>query len=326
MSIALVLVLVLVALVVLAAVLAAAEVALLRVPEVSVAVEAESGNRRARVMAGLLDDLPLVLNSVLLTALLVQVSAATLSGYLAQRWFGGLATTIAAVLVTLALFVYSEAIPKTLAVRAPLRFGLALARPVAIVAKLASPLTRVLLWAADAQTPGTGASARTAFSEHELRRLAEESAEAGEIEPADAELVKRSFEFGDTTVGDVLVSRDDIVAVPADSTPEAALEAAVAAGHRRLPVYERDLDSIVGVIRVRDVAAAAQTDEPATVRPLARSTLRATTDMPVADALRRMQATGLRFGIVTDTTGATVGIVTVEDIVAELVGEIEDIN
>ncbi len=315
---------VLLILVVGAAVLAAAEVALLRTPRVSVEVAVDTGNPRAATMLRLLDDLPLVLNTVLLTVLFAQVGAAAITGYLAQRWFGGLATTVTAVVLTLTLFVYTEAIPKTLAVRSPLGFGLALARPITIAIRPLSPLTRVLLRAADVQTPGSGASARTAFSEEELRLLAAQSAEAGEIETADAELVARSFEFGDTRVAEVLVRRDDIVAVAESTTPARAVERAVRSGHRRLPVFRGDIDTITGVVRLRDLAQAAQSGAPTTVGALGRPALSVGPDALVADVLGRMQRTGRRFAVVTSSAGTTEGIVTIEDIVAELVGEIEE--
>lgn len=324
MSLIVVLLVVLIALMVVAGVLAAAEVALLRVPRVSVEVNAEAGDRRARILSGLLDDLPLVLNTVLLAVLFVQLSAASISGYLAQRWFGGLATTVATAIVTLVLFVYSEAIPKTLAVRSPLRLGLVLARPLAALVRVIGHLTRVLLWVADAQTPGVGATARTAFSEGELRLLAEQSAEAGEIEHADAALVNRSFQFGDTRVGDVFVPRDQVVAVQESMTPGQALTLAVEFGHRRLPVYRGDLDSISGVVRLRDLAVAAHAGTPATIVSLAQPTMRVERDMPVAEVLAKMQGSGRRFCVVADQAGSTEGILTIEDIVAELVGEIEE--
>lgn len=324
MGLVVVLIVVLIVLMVVAAVLAGAEVALLRVPRVTVQIQAEAGDRQAGVLSGLLGDLPLVLNTVLLAVLFVQVSAAAISGYLAQRVFGGLATTAAAAILTVALFVYSEAIPKTLAVRSPLRLGLMLARPVALLVRVVGRLTQILLWAADAQTPGVGASARTAFTEDELRLLAAQSAEAGEIEQADAELVNRSFQFGDITVRDVFVPRSDVVAVQESMTPREALTAAIESGHRRLPVYGGDLDSISGVVRLRDLAAAAHEGGPATIASLVQPTLRVARDVPVAEVLSRMQQSGRRFGVVVDRAGSTEGILTIEDIVAELVGEIEE--
>ena len=324
MTLVVLLVLALGLVVVASAVLAAAEVSLLRTERVSVEIADGDGDRRARTMLKLLDDLPLVLNTVLLAVLFAQVSAASIGGYLAQRWFGGAATTVAAVILTIALFVYTEAIPKTLAVGSPMRYGLVLARPVAVLVRLAGLLTKALLWFADAQTPGVGASARTAFSEDELRLLAEQSADAGEIEQADADLVHRSFEFGDTRVAEVLVRRADIVAVPESMTASEALDAALGSGHRRLPVYRNDLDSITGVVRLRDLATAAGAESPPLVGTLKRPAMRVVQDELVSDVLARMQTSGGRFAVVGDHLGRTEGLLTIEDIVAELVGEIEE--
>lgn len=111
-------------------VLAAAETALLRVRPSAVVVEAEAGDRRSDDLLRLLDDLPRVLNAVLLTVLFSQVTVATIAGVLAQRWLGSGAVTVATVLVTLVLFVYGEAIPKTFAVRQPLLVARRLAVPI----------------------------------------------------------------------------------------------------------------------------------------------------------------------------------------------------
>jgi len=318
------LVIALAVLVLLAALLAVAEVSLLRTHRVSVDVDAEQGNRRAQVFLRLLDQLPLVLNTILLAVLFIQVSAAAITGYLAQQWLGGVAITIATMALTIVLFVYSEAIPKTLALRDPRRSALFVARPVAWLVRLGRPLTALLLKAADAQTPGTGATAQTAFSEAELRMLADESADAGQIDRRDADLVHRSFEFGDVRIADVMVPKESVVAARDTMNPNEALDIAVAAGHRRLPVYRGGLDDIIGIVRLRELAAAVSSGEPSTVAELARKPLRVAGDSAVAPVLAAMQTSGLRFAVVTDLDGATEGIVTIEDIVAELVGEIED--
>jgi CBS domain containing-hemolysin-like protein len=257
--------------------------------------------------------------------LFTQVSVAAISGYLAQRWFGGYAPSIAAVCLTMVLFVYCEAIPKTLAVRRPLPVGLALSRLIRMVITITGPATRALLRVSDLQIPGHGSSVRTAYTEEELRMLMIEAAEAGEIDSADAELAARSFDFGDKSVRDILVPRAGIVAISSDATLDAAITVAVAAGHRRLPVYDGALDRITGVVRLRDLAAAVSSSPDTSVATVAQPVLRVGPELSVASLLSEFQRTGTTFAVI-ERADTTLGIATIEDVVAELVGEIEDLT
>ena len=311
-------------LVVLAAFLAAAETALVRVPRVRLEVSAEKGDRAAAHLLRLVQDLPRVLNAVLLTVLLVQVGAATIAGVVAERHFGNTGVTIASVLLTIVMFVYTEAIPKTVAVRHPLPVARALVLPVAALAFITRPVVAVLLFFADLQAPGKGIASSTTVTEAELRRLAADAARAGEIAPADLDLIERSFSIGDTPVGAITVPRPDVVALPLDTPLAEALDRALRSGHRRLPVYRGDLDGICGVVRLRDLAAAVSAGFPSTLAEIQQPALTVIETRKVRDVLRDMQASGHHLAAVIDEHGGTTGIVTVEDAVEELVGDIGD--
>mgnify|MGYP001817706421 CR=1 FL=1 len=252
----------------------------------------------------------------------VQVGAATISGVLAARWFGGLGVTAASVFVTIVLFIYAEALPKTRAVRHPQANALRVTPVLRLLVTVFRPPVTVLLRLADLQTRGEAAF--DAASEAELRSLAKEAAEAGEIEPGDAVLVERSFRFGDTHVDEVMVPRADIRWVGRDEDVATALARALEHGHRRLPVVGRDLDDVVGFVRLRDVAAAARVAPERTAGAATQKVLRVGPDEPIADVLGRMQSGRSRLAVVVDARGRTVGLVTIEDIVAELVGEIAE--
>jgi CBS domain containing-hemolysin-like protein len=319
-----VLIISLVVLFLLAVFLAAAEASLLRVPRVRVAVLAEEGDRGARRLLRMIDDLPRVMNTVLLTVLLVQIGAATLSGVFAERHFGGIGITITSIVLTVVLFVYAEAIPKTYAVRRPLAVARFVSRPVQGLTWLFRPIVSLLVWFADLQAPGRGIASRVGVSEEELRRLAAEAATAGEIEASDVELLERAFELGDIRVDEILVPRPDIVAVSGDRPIGEALDVALAAGHRRVPVFDGDIDRITGVVRLRDLAAAVTGGSTETAADLAAPVLVVPESKRVIELLREMQAAGLHFAVAIDEHGGTAGIVTIEDVVAELVGEVAD--
>jgi len=304
--------------------LAAAETALLRVSRVRLEVAAERGDRSAARLLRLLHDLPRVLNAVLLTVLLVQVGAATIAGVVAERHFGNTGVTIASVLLTVVMFIYTEAIPKTVAVRHPVFIARLVALPVAALAFVTRPVVMVLLFLADLQAPGKGIPLSTTVTEPELRRLAAEAAAAGEIAPADLDLIERSFTIGDTAVADITVPRPNVVALPIDTPLGEALDWALRSGHRRLPVYLGDLDGISGVVRLRDLAAAVSAGWPSTLAELQQPVLTVVEARKVRDVLRDMQASGHHLAVVIDEHGGTTGIVTVEDAVEQLVGDIAD--
>lgn len=306
----------------LAVFLAAAEASLLRVPRVRVAVLADDGDRGARRLLRMIDDLPRVINTVLLTVLLVQIGAATLSGVFAERHFGGVGITITSIVLTLVLFVYAEAIPKTYAVRHPLAVARRVSLPVQGMTWLFKPIVSSLVWFADLQAPGRGIASQVGVSEVELRQLAAEAATAGEIEASDVELLERAFELGDTRVDQILVPRPDIVAVAADKSIHEALEVALSTGHRRLPVFHGDIDRIIGVVRLRDLAAAVTQGRDDTAEGLSSAVLVVPESKRVIELLREMQKAGLHFAVAIDEHGGTAGIVTIEDVVAELVGEV----
>jgi putative hemolysin len=300
--------------------LAAAETSLVRVSRVRIATRADDGSKRARRALRLLDDLTHVLNAILLSVLLVQIGAATVTGVLAARWFGNAGVTIASLVLTFVLFVYSEAIPKTFAYRHPARVVMALSYPVAWLAMLLRPLVVVLVKFADLQIPGHGVATTPTVTERELRSLAASAASEGEITKADLNLIEGAFRLGDRTAEEVMVPRVDVVGVPAATTASQALQRALGSGHRRLLVVGRDIDDVVGVVRQRDLAG----QPTAAVADLAFAPIVVAETKRVIDLLREMQREGIHVAVVVDEHGGTSGIVTIEDIVEELFGVIGD--
>ena len=312
----------LVAMIAAAAVLGAAEAALLRVQRVRVEIAAESGDARSSTMLTLLDDLPRTLNTVLLVVLLVQISAATVAGAIAANLFGSLGITIVSVALTFVLFVYSEAIPKTYAVHHPEAVARTTAPLLRILSWLLRPVVSILIGFADLQAPGTGIASSSAPTEQELLRLASDAAAKGTIEESDRVLIDRAFFLGDQRVDDIYVPRLDVVAVPNTASVRDALDLAIESGHRRIPTYEGNIDNIVGVVRLSDLAREAidRPDKPVSL--LAHEPLVVPESKRVIDLLADMQRSGIHFAVSVDEHGGTAGIATIEDVAARLVGPI----
>ena len=309
---------------ILAVVLAAAEMALARVSDLRVRMMAEEGHRRARRLVALLATLPRVINAILLAVLVVQIGAATLTGLLAERWFSNLGIVIASAVLTIVLFVYTEAIPKTYAFRHPTAVALALTYPVALLEFLLRPIVKGLVWFADLHAPGKGVSMAPTITERELLSLAADAEQEGEITAIDRHLIERAFRLGDRTAEEVMVPRTDLVAIPAEETVDDAVALALRAGHRRLIVYEDDLDHILGVVYLRDLVRAAGDIPSPLVKTLTQPVLVISEWKRVVELLRDMQAKGTHLAVVVDEFGGTAGIVTIEDIAEELLGAVAD--
>jgi putative hemolysin len=304
---------------------AAVETAFLRMPAVRVEALAAEGSRRAKRLAGLVDRMAEVLNAILLAALLSQITAATIVGILADRWFGAFGVTLASAGLTMILYIYAEAIPKTYAVRHADRVALTLAYPLAIMEALLRPITKVLVWIADIQMPGKGIVTSPTVTEEELRMLAGRAASEGQITDDDLQFIERAFRVGDRQADDIMVPRTDVVAVDEAMSVSEALQVCLESGHRRLPVYEGNVENITGMVRLRDpVRIPQERRADLEVSRIAEEPLVVPESKRVLDLLAEMQRSSTHMAIVVDEYGGTAGLVTVEDIAEEVLGSISE--
>jgi CBS domain containing-hemolysin-like protein len=221
------------------------------------------------------------------------------------------------------MYIYAEAIPKTYAVRNADRVALLTAIPLAIVERVLRPIVSVLVWIADLQMPGKGVEGSPTVTEDELRRLATAAATEGEITDEDAALIDRAFRVGDREADDVMVPRTDVVAVESTMTIDKAVDIAIESGHRRLPVYVDDRENMTGVVGLRDmIAVPVERRGMVEVGSLAEELLVVPQSKRVLDLLQEMQQSATHLAIVVDEYGGTAGLVTVEDIVEEVLGSI----
>ncbi len=304
--------------------LAMAEASLLRVRGSQVTVAAKSGDRSAERLATLLNDLPRTMNAVLLAVLLGQVTATSIAGTLASSWFGGAGVTVATILVTVILFIYGEAIPKTLAIKRPYRIARRLSRPIRWLSLALRPAVSALVAVAEAQMPRGSDHQDHTVSEEELLHLTDQAASAGEIEASDAELIERSFTLGDLRAEQIMVRGTTFAALDGDLGVESALRLAIESGHRRFPVYRGGIDHIIGLVRLRDLADAATTAPDEVVSDRVRDVLTVSPTMPAIDLIRRMQSSGCHLAVVVDAHRSVKGIVTIEDAIEELIGTINE--
>jgi magnesium and cobalt exporter, CNNM family len=312
-------------LVLLGSVLAIAEASLTRMTRVRALALVEDGRRNAVVLERLEADPPRFLNAVYLTVMLCQNGSAIIVAILAERQFGGLGITLVSVVFTLLYFVIVEAMSKTFGVLHSDRAALAVAPLVWFLGRLLAAPTTALISLANVLLPGKGLKQGPFVSEADLRSMAEVGHEEGSIEREEMELVHSIFEFGDTIVREVMIPRPDITAIESDQTLRDVQALVLQHGFSRIPVFTEDLDDVVGVVYAKDVLKALhQGKHDAPLADIVRMAHYVPESKKVADLLREMQKEKFHIALVTDEYGSVVGLITLEDLLEELVGEITD--
>jgi CBS domain containing-hemolysin-like protein len=307
-------------------VLAAAETALTRVSRARAQALADTAGRRGQVLLRLVEHQEW-LNPVLLVVLSTQLVQSTLLGVLAARLLGGWGVVGATALNVTLFFVVAEVAPKTWAIQHTDRVALAAARPVAALAALPPlPLiSRGLLGLTNVLLPGKGLARGPYTSEEELLAVADLAVEDDVIEEEERELIESVIELGDTIVREVMVPRPDMVTVTGDFRVADAMEVVLLNGYSRIPVSGTGIDDITGVVFAKDLMRAERDGrEEHPVTELLRPARFVPETKRVSALLREMQHERSHMAIVVDEYGSTAGLVTLEDIIEELLGEIVD--
>ncbi|HEY3175298.1 MAG TPA: hemolysin family protein [Candidatus Polarisedimenticolia bacterium] len=288
-----------------------------------------------RVIAEALRDPRVFLVSVILGIELASVGTSNLAAILTRRYqgttFSANVSVMIGVAITSALLVLvGDLFPKSLAVNAPERAALRLARPVwfflSLVRPVAAPVARLAaLLTENRRSRASTAGGPAPLSEEDFRTLIEISRREGVLKPAQTEMIEAAFRLGDLQVRQVMVPRPDILAIRETATVEEALESIRGSRHSRIPVYGESLDEIRGVLYAKDLLAGRFGLSPsATVREMARPALFVPEVMRARQLVRELQARKVHLAIVVDEYGGTAGVITLEDLLEEMVGEFSD--
>jgi magnesium and cobalt exporter, CNNM family len=259
--------------------------------------------------------------------------SAQLSGFLESAGLAhGTADTVSLIIVTvvLALFtiVFAELVPKSIALTYAERFALALAVPLDVLGRVLGPVVAVLtgLTRAVARPFGANVNSEAQITAEELRLIVERGGEQGILEAEEEQMINAVIELGDRRLHQVMVPRVDIIGLQTSTTIDAAVDLIIEGGHSRVPVYETSLDDVVGILYAKDLLPLLKSD--AAGRPTLRSLLRTPVFVPeslsIDDLLHEFQRRKVHIAIVLDEYGGTAGLVTIEDLLEEIVGEIQD--
>jgi CBS domain containing-hemolysin-like protein len=312
-----------------AAALGLAETAVAHVSRLRVEELVRDGRRGAPQLARVVRDAATNLNVLLLARTVAEMLAATLATVVTYRRLGALWETALVVGIGMALvhYVVVGVGARTLGRQRSDRLALAFAGVVLALGTATGALTRLLIALGSALVPGKMARDSGFTSEAELRDMVDLAEERQVIESSEREMIHSVFELGETLVREVMVPRTDMVWIEHDKTVRQALSLALRSGFSRIPVVGDNEDDIVGVIYLKDLARRAYDGEEHTtekVEDAMRSAYLIPDSKPVDELLRDMQAKRVHVAIVIDEYGGTAGLVTIEDILEEIVGEIAD--
>jgi len=302
--------------------------ALSRITKTKAAALADEGHKSAKTLQRLVGSPERWVNPLLLTINICQTVQATLTGILSARLWGPYGVIGGVAANVLLFFVLAEAVPKTYAVQYPQKAALATARPTAALVAF-PPLRLVSKWLiglTNVIVKGKGLEQGPFVSESELLGIVEVASQEGVVEHEERELIESIIEFGDTVAREVMVPRPDIVSLDASSTVTEALDLAIEHGFSRLPVLgSGGEDDVVGIAYTKDLMQAERKElGDHSVTEFLRSAHFVPENKPVNRLMREMQTGKFHLALVADEYGALSGLITLEDCLEELVGEIVD--
>ena len=320
-----------------------AEIAVVSVRRSRIDQLIEEGYLSARVVGRLKDDSDRFLATVQIGVTLVSSLASAIGGasaieYLVpvfqqsgipwlQNWGEFLALSIVVLVISYLSLVLGELVPKSLALRYPERIACAVARPLDFLSRSFSWIVKVLTTSSNLLLflTGSGAKSTEAFvSEEEVKYMIREGAEQGVFDDTEKEFIHSVFDFADTYVREVMTPRTEIHALEVRTPCADALHQMIESGFSRMPVYEEDLEQIIGIVHIKELLRAQEQGKTAQLRDFLHPVYFVPDSMQISHLLRELQVRRSQMAVVVNEFGTVIGLTTVEDILEEIVGEIRD--
>lgn len=285
---------------------------------------AKEGNKKASLVERLSDNYDKLLSTILIGNNIVNILSSSLGTVLFIGLFGNAGVTISTVVMTILVLIFGEISPKNIAKENPETFALAVSKIIAFLMTLLTPINFLFgqwkkLLDKIIKTKGTNV-----ITEEELLTIVDEVESGGEINSEESDLIKSAIEFNDLEAADILTPRIDVCAVEVGMDTEKIIETFLETGFSRLPVYKETIDNIIGVIHQKDLFHQLQKSGAANIEEIIFPVIYVSPSMNISGLIRVLQKSKSHFAVVTDEYGGTDGILTLEDILEELVGEIWD--
>ncbi|MEK7742439.1 MAG: hemolysin family protein [Nitrospirota bacterium] len=312
------------------AILASAESSFIAVNKIRIRSLMEKGDSRAKAVQKLLDEHDKLFSAVILSGNLFTILATSIGTVLALRYFGEDGIIIATIIMTFLTVVFGELAPKTFAVTYSEKVSLLLAKPVAFYIRLISPLVWIFKVTSNLiirMLGGKKKSVSPFVTEEEIKTMINIGEEEGTLEEEEKQMLHKVFEFGDKVVTEAMVPRTEIVSIPDDSTVGDALKLVLEEGYSRYPVVKENIDSVTGILYVKDIVkqmAQGKIENYTPITEIVREAYYIPENKMVTELLDEMQKNKFQIAIVMDEYGGTAGLITLEDIMEEIVGGLQD--
>ncbi len=291
----------------------------------------EGENWQVKSIIKLLDDPQRTLIAILTGNMFVNVAASSLATYLTIKLFGDIGTSIATGAMIFLILVFGEIVPKSLAVVNAEKISRKVAKPIDIIASIILPLIKFFKILINIIFYSLGkkiVKRKKEITEDDLISLIDLGKDEGVLEEEEKEMIRNIFEFGDTTVKEVMVPRVDMACIPSNTKLGSVLYLIKKVGHSRIPVYEGTIDNIIGILYAKDLLAVYEQwykiKEKFDLKKILRKTYFVPENKKIDDLLDVFQRDRIQIAIVVDEYGGTAGLITMEDVVEEIVGEIID--
>jgi len=313
---------------ILCAMASGAETALTSVSRIKLKNLVEEGDKKALEIERLTANPNIFLSTILVVNSVAVIIASSMTTVLALRFFPNYGELIGTILISLVVLIFCEITPKTTAVQNPIRWARVLVKPVRVAAWLLHPLIVALSAITNTlvRLMGGQMKHRGPFvTEEELRLLVNVGEEEGVLEEEETDMIHSIFEFADTTVREVMIPRIDMITLESDATVDEAVDLALQGGFSRIPVYEETIDNIIGVLFTKDMLKQLREGHNSLpIRELVRPPYFVPESKKLDDLLHEIRQKRTHMAIVVDEYGSVAGLVTIEDLVEEIVGDIQD--
>ncbi len=315
---------IIVILILLSAVFSASETALSSVNKVRLRSYAEEGNKRAKMAIKITDNFDKTLTTILIGNNIVNLAATTVATVWISLHFGAAYVPISTAVMTVLIIIFGEIIPKNMASEFSEGFSMFISYPLYGMLVILTPVVWLLIKLKNLVIKLCGGSNdQPSMTEEELKYIIDEIEDEGVLDENESDLVKSALEFSDITISEILIPRVNISAVEIEQSPDEIKDAFITSHFSRLPVYEKTIDSIVGIIHEKnffDMYLNGRRD----IKEIIQKPLYIFELTPISELMQQMQRAKTHMAVVVDQYGGTQGIVTMEDIIEELVGEIYD--
>ena len=308
-----------------AAYFAVAETAFASASRSKIKIAAERGDGRAKKALYILDNFDLAISTLLICTNIVHISTASIVTVAVTKQWGLSAVSLSTILTTVVVFYAGEMLPKSIAKKYSEKLAMSCATVLNFFMKLFKPFSAFLTFIGQHAAKLTKGDPELSVTEDELYDIIEDMTEEGSLDEQQGDLISSALQFGELTVESVLTPRVDVAAINIADSPEKILSFVKEHTHSRIPVYDGSIDNIIGILQIRRyIKAWLKNRESLDIRPLLDDVFFVHQSTNIDDLLPIMSKERINMAVVTDNFGGTLGIVTIEDILEELVGEIWD--